>query len=194
VYRYAAAAAAVGFVFTWFLKELPLRNLARSESVGESFAMPTDATSFEELERIVAQLARRENRWEAYRRVAEASGIGLAPDEIWLLAKLCLVPEKTDIGLLAREYAIPPAKLGDVARRLAVRGLVLPPSPTALMPTVSGREVFNQMIRAREERLESILKRWACEQRPEVRALLDRLARTLMAELPAEPVAGRRGR
>jgi len=63
-----------------------------------------------------------------------------------------------------------------------------------LMSTASGREVFNQMIRAREKRLESILKRWACEQRPEVRALLDRLALTLMAELPAEPVVGRRGR
>jgi DNA-binding MarR family transcriptional regulator len=59
------------------------------------------------------------------------------------------------------------------------------------MPSVGGREVFNQMIRAREKRLESILQRWACEQRPEVRALLDRLARMLMAELPAEPA--RRG-
>jgi DNA-binding MarR family transcriptional regulator len=194
VYRYAAAAAAVGFVFTWFLKELPLRDLARSESVGESFAMPTDATSFEELERIVGQLARRENRWEAYRHVAEASGISLAPDEIWLLAKLCLSPAHIDVGRLARDCAIPPATLGDVARRLAARGLVLPPSATALTPSASGREVFKQMIRAREKRLESILQRWACEQRPEVRALLDRLARTLMAELPAEPVAGRRGR
>jgi EmrB/QacA subfamily drug resistance transporter len=155
VYRYAAAAAAVGFVFTWFLKELPLRDLARSESVGESFAMPTDATSFEELERIVAQLAQRENRWEAYRRVAAASGIGLAPDEIWLLAKLCLAPAQTDVGRLAREYAIPLAKLGDVTRRLAARGLVLPPSPTALMPSASGREVFNQMIRARGSKASS---------------------------------------
>jgi len=94
----------------------------------------------------------------------------------------------------AGRLASSPAKHGDVARRLAARGLVLPPSPAALMSTASGREVFNQMIRAREKRLESILKRWACEQRPEVRALLDRLARTLMAELPAEPVAGRRGR
>jgi EmrB/QacA subfamily drug resistance transporter len=193
VFRYAAAAAAVGFILTWFLKELPLRDLARSESVGESFAMPTDATSFEELEKIVRQLARRENRWEVYRRIAEASQVSLAPDEIWLLSKLCLSPAETDVDRLARDYAIAPAKLGDVARRLTARGLVLPPTPTALTPSVSGRAAFNQMIRAHEKRLERILQRWACEQRPEVRALLDRLARTLMAELPAEPAASRRG-
>jgi MFS family permease len=191
VFRYAAAAAAVGFIFTWFLKELPLRELARSESVGESFAMPTDATSFEELEKIVQELARRENRWEVYRRIAEVSQVSLAPDEIWLLAKLCLSPAQTDVGRLARDYAIPPAKLGDVARRLTARGLLLRSTPTALMPNVSGREIFNRMIRAREKRLESILQRWACERRPEVRALLDKLARTLMAELPAEPAARR---
>jgi MFS family permease len=192
VFRYAAAAAAVGFIFTWFLKELPLRELARSESVGESFAVPTDATSFEELEKIVQELARRENRWEVYRRIAEVSQVSLAPDEIWLLAKLCLSPAQTDVGRLARDYAIPPAKLGDVARRLTARGLLLRSTPTALMPNVSGREIFNRMIRAREKRLESILQRWACERRPEVRALLDKLARTLMAELPAE-AAARRG-
>jgi DNA-binding MarR family transcriptional regulator len=171
-----------------------LRDLARSESVGESFAMPTDATSFEELEKIVQQLARRENRWEVYRRVAEASQVSLAPDEIWLLAQLCLSPAQTDVGRLARDCATPPAKLGDIARRLTARGLVLPATSSVLMPSASGREVFNQMIRAREKRLETILQRWDCEQRPEVRALLEWLARTLMAELPAQPAARRRGR
>jgi hypothetical protein len=35
-------------------------------------AMPTDATSLDELERIVEQLSRRENRWEVFRRIALA--------------------------------------------------------------------------------------------------------------------------
>ena len=43
-------------------------------------AMPADATSLEELERIVTQLEKSENRWEVYRRFAEASDVPLAPD------------------------------------------------------------------------------------------------------------------
>ena len=42
----AAIVAAIGFAFSWFLREVPLSDLARAESVAESFAMPADATSW----------------------------------------------------------------------------------------------------------------------------------------------------
>ena len=51
---------------------MPLRGPARAETIGESFAMPRDATSLDELEQIVSRLQRRENRWQVYRTIAEA--------------------------------------------------------------------------------------------------------------------------
>ncbi|MDB5687062.1 MAG: EmrB/QacA subfamily drug resistance transporter, partial [Rhizorhabdus sp.] len=61
VFLSAAVIAAFAFVLTWFLKEVPLRDGERSETIGESFAMPHDATSLEELELIVTRLSQREH-------------------------------------------------------------------------------------------------------------------------------------
>src|SRR5262249_36095895 len=56
VFMAAAVISALGFVLTFLLREHPLREGAPAEGVGESFAMPRDATSLEELERIIALL------------------------------------------------------------------------------------------------------------------------------------------
>ncbi|HEX4040598.1 MAG TPA: MDR family MFS transporter [Xanthobacteraceae bacterium] len=189
VFLDAAGVAAIAFAFTWFLKELPLRDLARSESVAESFAMPTDATSLNELEKIVEQLSRRENRWEAFRRVAEASDVRLAPDEIWLLARICQSGGATDPAQLTREYGVSAAKLEEVARRLRQTRLVIRSPEGTLTASAQGLETFQSLRRAREARLSAMLAKWAHDQQPEIMALLDRLARTLMAELPVEPGA-----
>ncbi|WP_289451853.1 hypothetical protein, partial [Klebsiella pneumoniae] len=85
---FAAVIAAVGFVLCWFLREMPLRGARRAETMSESFAMPRDATSLEELKSIVLRLERPENQRAAYLRVADRTGIPLAPDEIWLLVHL----------------------------------------------------------------------------------------------------------
>src|SRR5205814_5984215 len=92
VFLSAAAVAAIGFALAWFLQEVPLRGPPRSETIGESFAMPRDATSLAELEQIVSRLARRDNRWQVYQRIAEAAEVPLAADEIWLLVQICIAP------------------------------------------------------------------------------------------------------
>jgi hypothetical protein len=55
--------------------------------------------------------------------------------------------------------------------------------------SAQGLETFHSLRRAREARLSAMLAKWAHDQQPEIMALLDRLARTLMAELPVEPSA-----
>src|SRR5205823_4872066 len=59
VFLVAAAISALGFALTWMLREYPLREGAPAEGMGESFAMPRDATSLEELERIITLLLAR---------------------------------------------------------------------------------------------------------------------------------------
>src|SRR5499427_5931082 len=56
VFVAAACTSALGFVLAWLLHEHPLREGAPAEGMGETFAMPRDATSLQELERIVALL------------------------------------------------------------------------------------------------------------------------------------------
>jgi MFS family permease len=185
VYLYAAAVGAVGFALTWFLKELPLRTAARAETLGERFAMPRDATSLEELERIIAQLLRREHRWEAYRRIAESSGVELAPDAIWLLVQLCLAAGPVELAGLSGRFKIPPARLDEIAERLTAAGMVEPLQNGTMTPTGPGRENFRRMVAARRASLTQMLERWSPESHAEVKAMLDRLARSLIAELPS---------
>jgi EmrB/QacA subfamily drug resistance transporter len=188
VYLHAAAVAALGFALTWFLKELPLRTVARAETLGESFAMPRDATSLEELERIVAQLLRREHRWEAYRRIAESSGVELPPDAIWLLVQLCLAAGPVELAGLSGSFKIPPARLDEIAERLAAEGMAERLPGGTMAPTSPGRENFQRMVAARRASLTQMLERWSPESHAEVKAMLDRLARSLIAELPSSPM------
>jgi EmrB/QacA subfamily drug resistance transporter len=187
VFLYAAVVAALGFALTWFLKELPLRGLARAETLGESFAMPTDATSLEELELIVTQLQRREHRWEAYRRIAESSGVRLAPDEIWLLVQLCLASAPVELSGLSERFAIPPDHLKEIADRVDAQGMAVRLTDGMLTPSSRGRDTFQRIVAARRAGLEQLLARWSPERHTEVKAMLDRLARSLIAELPSSP-------
>ena len=88
VFLVAAGVAALGFALTLMLREIPLRGMAPAEGLGESFAMPRDATSLAELERIVRVLMARENRWRVYSDLAARCRLDLPAPELWLLARL----------------------------------------------------------------------------------------------------------
>ncbi len=53
VFLDAAGVAAIGFAFSWLLKELPLQEVARAEAAAESCAVAKDVTSLAELDNIV---------------------------------------------------------------------------------------------------------------------------------------------
>ena len=88
VFLVAAAVALAAFVLAWFLPEAPLRTTARAEGVGESFASPRDGSSLHELERMITTLARPQERWSVYERLAGRAGLELPPPQLWLLARL----------------------------------------------------------------------------------------------------------
>jgi EmrB/QacA subfamily drug resistance transporter len=190
VFLSAAVVAVFGFALSWLLKEVPLRGPARAETIGESFAMPRDATSLEELERIVTRLERRENRWEVYRRIAAEAGIALLPDEMWLLVRLCRAPAPLAPAGLAAELRLAPDRLADIAARLAAKDIAARRPDGTLAATARGRETHRRMVAARRERLTGMLARWAPEQHAEVEAMLDGLARALLAEPPIPATAG----
>ena len=123
VFLSAAGIAAIGFALTWLLQESPLRGPVRSESVGESFAMPHDATSLDELETIVTRLQARETHWEVYQRIAHSLDVSLAPDQIWLLVQICRSGSSSPAELSAR-FRVPVNQLESIGAALVGNGLL----------------------------------------------------------------------
>ena len=169
VFAAAAGVSFIGFLLSWLLREVPLRKSAEAEGVAESFAMPREAESLPELERIVATLARRENHWRVYRRLAERAELDLDPAELWLLARL---GEGTTIDLEDPRHLTAHASLRE-------RGLVVDAQLHA-----EGHLVYTRVVEARTEGLAELLEGWEPEKHYEVRQMLDRLARELVVEIP----------
>jgi EmrB/QacA subfamily drug resistance transporter len=169
VFAAAAGVCLIAFLLTWLLREVPLRQSAGAGGVAESFAMPREAESLPELERIVATLARRENHWRVYERLADRAGLDLAPAEVWLLVRL---GEGTPVDLKDERFAAAHTSLRE--RGLVENGRLLPP----------GELTYERVREARRQGLAELLEGWKPEEHDEVQAMLDRLSRELVAEIP----------
>jgi EmrB/QacA subfamily drug resistance transporter len=162
VFLVGACIALAAFLISWLLREVPLRTSVRPAGATESFAMPRDATSLHEMERIVDSLTQRENRWRVYERLAELAGVDLEPAELWQLARLGEGRELEPLEGLRR------------------RGLA---DGAALTP--AGRALLDRVQAARRAGLAELIAAWEPEEHEEVRDLLDRLSRELVAEPPS---------
>ncbi len=174
VFLVAAAIGFTSFLFAWLLREVPLRRTVDVDGARESFAMPRDASSLHEMERIVASLVRHENRWRVYRQLADRAGVDLPPEQYWLLARL---GEGAGTDLAGGRLAASLASLRE-AGLVADGGL-----------SERGRACHARLVEARREALEELLEGWEPAEHAELRALLDRLARELVAEAPETPAA-----
>ncbi|HEY7245938.1 MAG TPA: MDR family MFS transporter [Xanthobacteraceae bacterium] len=187
VFLVAACIGALGFVLTIFLYEIELRDTAPAEGLAESFAMPRDATSLEELERIVTALVARENRWRVYADLARRAGVDLPPAELWMLARLGERDAMT-LASLSSELKVPEPALAQPLNALCVRGLAEKRPFDELVLTADGRSMCERVLVARRHGLADLLARWHPEQHPDVLALIDRLARALISDMPAPQV------
>jgi DNA-binding MarR family transcriptional regulator len=185
VFLTAAALGAAAFVLTWFLPGVPLRKTTEAEGLGESFASPRDGDSFRELERAVSVLSRRDERWDVYNRLGARAGLELAPPSLWLLGRLgerSPAPESALAGELGTDRSALAAALAD----LRDRGLVEPGGdgrPVVLARP--GRAAHDRFVTARKEGLRVLLRGWDVDEQPEVRELVDELARAYVSEMPA---------
>jgi len=186
VFLLAAGVAALGFALTWLLQETPLRATAHAEGIGEAFAMPRDATSLEELARIVGALALQENRWRVYADVAERCRLDLPAPELWLLARLGERPPVAPARLSA-ELKVKSDEIAGPIDRLCTLGYVAKSATGDLALTAAGRAAHDRLVAARRDRLNELLERWEPEKHAEVQALLQRLAAALVEQLPRPP-------
>jgi EmrB/QacA subfamily drug resistance transporter len=182
VFLVATGVAFLAFVLTWFLRDVPLRQTAAAQGVGESFASPREESSERELERIVGSLVQRQDRWRVYEELITRSGIQIEPDESWVLGRL---GERSPIALerLAADLDVDVAELRDPAASLERHGLVRS-DEGALALTPDGRRTLERLWAARRDQLCLLLDGWGPEDDEELAPAIDRLARALVAEMP----------
>jgi MFS family permease len=184
VFRLAAAVSVVGFLLSWLLRELPLRQTAAAEGVGESFASPRHDSSERELERILSSLLQREERQRVYDALVARSGVDITPPEGWLLNR---IGERapTTAPALAAELHVPAEELRAPLAGLTRRAYVNTDSDRELELTEEGTQAREQLISAGRAELCRLLDGWHPEEDEDMQPVLRRLAGVLVVEMPA---------
>jgi EmrB/QacA subfamily drug resistance transporter len=183
VFLVAAAISLAAFLLTWWLPEVPLRGPAAAQGLGESFASPRDADSDRELERIATRLMEGDERTRAYQATIARSGVRIEPGESWVLGRIG-ERGRTTVAGLADELHVDEGRLSPRVDALVARGLVSDGERVALTP--SGAETLDRLIGARREQLRTLLGGWSPESDDDLDAALDRLARAMVADIPAD--------
>ena len=203
--------AFVAFALSWLLPEVELRKSVRTVEAGEGFALPDSRTSLDQIELSLEQLARRENRGDLYRRLAERADVRIPPRSCWLLYRVadhphCSIDEVAkrvkgdpavlepairgliEAGLVAGEVA--PAPVGDGAPAGAGDGAAAGSGEGAaerrrtgrLQLTPAGAEAVERLTAARRAGLTELLEGWDVDAHPEVAAMVSQLAAALLAD------------
>ena len=124
-----------------------------------------------------------EERTRAYQATIARAGIRIAPGESWVLGR---IGERgtTSVGRLADELRVDAARLSPRVAALAARGFVRDGESVALTP--AGEQTLDRLIDARRVQLRSLLGDWSPGADDGLDAALDRLARAMVADIPAD--------
>jgi EmrB/QacA subfamily drug resistance transporter len=185
VFRLAAGVSVAGFLISWLLRELPLRQTAAADGVGESFASPRDDSSERELERILSSLLQREERQRVYDALVNHSGVEITPPEGWVLNRIGERTSPHSAPELAAELRVPSQQLREPLVGLTQRGYITTDSAEMLELTESGRAAREQLIAAGRAELCRLLDGWRPEEDADMQPVLRRLAGALVVEMPA---------
>jgi EmrB/QacA subfamily drug resistance transporter len=194
VFIVAAPIAFVAFLLTWLLPEVHLRRTTATPDARQTFTMPLECSSAQELERALTTLTRRENRHELFRRLAASARVEVEPAVAWLLLRIHRHPD-WPAPRLAREPVVDQQRLRALLASMDRDGLLVredgADTPPQLTPT--GRDAVERLVSARRERLAALLDGWSPEEHEELRALVDRLTAELLddevATAPAPALA-----
>jgi MFS family permease len=187
VFHTAAALAFIGFLLTLLIEEVPLRTAITPETIAEALPLPREAKSLEELKRIVSRVTARENRWRVYERAAERIGLEIAPDELWLLARIGENHGRATQGDLVSLLRIGEAQCTGLLDRLVASGMLAGNEAGLYELSPAGRSGYERLLARREADLEAMLADWDRNEHPDVRAMMKELAQTFASAPPVRP-------
>jgi EmrB/QacA subfamily drug resistance transporter len=186
VFLSAVPIAAVAFVLSWWLQEVPLRQTASAPDQSQALAptaMPAVEDSADEVVRALSLLERREDRHRIYTDLAADAGLDLDPRSTWLLYRLDGRPLE-GTPALAKSLHVRPDEISRLVAPLVRERLVSlddAPTPTASI-TPAGHAAIERLVAARRTRLEARLGTWADEHDTLLAQRLDELARDLFRD------------
>ena len=189
VFLVAAAIAFFGLLVALLLPERPLRETiaAAAEAdiggeIAQTFAMPTDTGSREQLLRGLAVLADRGVRRRYIASIVERAGVDVSPPAAWLLVQ---IEREHGVGVseLGRKGKVDAGLLRAATAELLDKSLITVASdPDVYYLTKAGCEMYNRLAAARREHLAELWPEWSPKKREEVAEILRRLARELIPE------------
>jgi hypothetical protein len=153
--------------------------------MNDPFQMPRDATSLEELERIVARITARENRWRHYQLSAERLHIPLEPDEFWMLSRIGERDDPATRAELAKLIMADPQR-SQIFSRLAASGMARRTPDGSFELTEQGTRAYDRLISQRENDLRHMLADWNRNEHPDVKAMMRDLAKSFASTPPVK--------
>jgi EmrB/QacA subfamily drug resistance transporter len=183
VFLMACGVAAAGFVLSLLLQDRALRGAAATNTgLEDGLAAPRSLDSLAEVERSLTRVTTADERRRFQERMAARAGVELSPGATWALVRI------DEHGFararqLAQHDGVPEQRVLEVVRELAERGLVAGERPHREL-TPAGHSFTERLVAARRELLAEALADDGAGRRPEVEALLLRLARELCGEPP----------
>jgi EmrB/QacA subfamily drug resistance transporter len=190
VFLTATGLAALAFLLSFALVEIPLRSSITPQPVRDAFPTPHDATSLVELESIVMGLAAKENRWKFYERAAAEAGVAIEPDQLWLLARIAQKQGEHTSSTLAKRLTLAEDQCKALVAKLMDSGMAATGADGSIELTPQGWGAYHRLIARREANLEHMLRDWNPNEHPEVRAKLASLAKSFASSPPVRPSRG----
>lgn len=188
IFLVAFPLALAGFVVSLFLRDVPLRGIARAKAtttMDDSFGMLKSDNSVEELEIAISALLRR--RPEAIGTVLERSGTGLDVAQAWMLRQVyvhALAQGTTSLQDIGRALKVPVGILTPTADRLASAGY-LDERGERIALSEQGKRAFQQLVRTWHDWLIEQIADWNPTRQPDLVETLDRIAQQIVtAPLP----------
>ncbi|MCZ4118462.1 MDR family MFS transporter [Streptomyces sp. H39-S7] len=195
VFQWVVPVALVGFVVSWFLKEVPLRDSARAgaSDMGDAFAAPSSADADRQLERSIAQVMRRAKAEEPVSlRILADSGSPLTPGQAWALGQVHWrgrLQGGARLSTVAKAHRMPGEVLEPAFSTIAQAGYADFDGERLAM-TDSGRAQIDLLAGAWRRWLDERLDDWDVSD-PADRARLDRAVEGIAARLLDEEEAHR---
>lgn len=187
VFRTASLMAFLAFLLSFAIKEVPLRTTLTTELPGDPLQMPRDATSLEELERIVSRVTAKENRWRVYEQSAKRLGIDLQPDEYWLLARVGEQGGRANKEELIQRLGAKELRQPRLFSRLREAGMAREAPGGFVDLTGEGSALYGRIVRQREAELKRMLADWDVNEHPDVLAMMKELAKSFASSPPLKP-------
>jgi EmrB/QacA subfamily drug resistance transporter len=186
VFEVAAGVAVVAFVFSWFIRQLPLRDSVATGDMGDTFATPRDTDSLSVILNKIGRLDRREGARELVQRVAARAGVDLDPAACWLLARLSTDPS-VRLEDLSQRSQVPLARLSEARDTLSDRGLIsaVDGSGPAFELTGAGHAVLEQLSVTGAQRLSDLLVDWRPAEHPDLARMIAALAHEFFIDTSA---------